>query len=389
MRLRVILIVMCLAIGLLPLGIISSMLNLQITGVYLAMIFLVTLFLSFFISYFISAPLERLTRTIDDISKGNLNVTLHQSDIEEINTLTKSLNRVLASLKLAIHKVGVQKGEIFEETIKAKQEMEKKYHDLLRILPDWSWEVDTTFTFTFCTPQITNTLGYTPEEIVGKKINDLLEPQTLKKIRKHLKQNKKDPKKIYHYDVSWIHKNGYSIPIRCSFVPLLDESNNITGLRGTAHDITDLQSAHHKISKLQQEIEEYRKKITPPTYPEQFNYYETLQQTDTCTTDQEHFDYTYLFDENAHILDCDTGIAETLGYTKKELVGNPLSTINYLEKTSEIQEKLTTCRTQGHLKNKTIYKTKQGNSVFVSEDITYLPEKKLYRCHISKDHLNI
>ena len=43
-----------------------------------------------------------------------------------------SLDRVMTSLKLAIHKVGLKKEEIFEEVIKAKQEAEANYEILLQ-----------------------------------------------------------------------------------------------------------------------------------------------------------------------------------------------------------------------------------------------------------------
>jgi nitrogen fixation/metabolism regulation signal transduction histidine kinase len=120
MRLRWLLTIMCLVISLIPIAMISGLQGLEIATMFLGLILLVTLSVAFGISYFISRPLVKLTKNIDEISKGNLDVELEKSEIYEINDLTNSLDRVMASLKLAINKAGVQKKEIFEDAVKAK-----------------------------------------------------------------------------------------------------------------------------------------------------------------------------------------------------------------------------------------------------------------------------
>ena len=136
MRLRALLIIMCLAISMIPVAIIGGFQGFEIATAFLGLIVLVTFFVSFIMSYFISRPLEKLTKNIDEISKGNLKVEMEKSEIFEVNKLTNSLKRVMVSLKLAIHKVGVKKGEIFEETIKAKEEAEVKIEELNKKLSD-------------------------------------------------------------------------------------------------------------------------------------------------------------------------------------------------------------------------------------------------------------
>ena len=121
MRLKVLLIMMCLTISMIPVGIIGGFVNFEIATAFLGLIVFVTFVVALVMAYFISRPLEKLTKNINEISKGNLDVELEKSEIYEINNLTESLNRVMTSLKLAIQKVGVKKGEIFEETLKAKE----------------------------------------------------------------------------------------------------------------------------------------------------------------------------------------------------------------------------------------------------------------------------
>lgn len=84
-----------------------------------------------FISIFLSKPIYRLAKNVDDISKGKLDIELEISNVFEIQKLTDSLNRVLSSLKLAILKTGVTKSELgLGEAIKARKTAEKKYKQL-------------------------------------------------------------------------------------------------------------------------------------------------------------------------------------------------------------------------------------------------------------------
>jgi methyl-accepting chemotaxis protein len=61
------------------------------------------------IYYAVSRPLRELSKTIEEITQGNLDVHLKPSDVDEIQSLIYSLDRILASLKLAIISKGVSK----------------------------------------------------------------------------------------------------------------------------------------------------------------------------------------------------------------------------------------------------------------------------------------
>lgn len=61
------------------------------------------------IYYAVSRPLKELSKTIETITKGNLDVHLKPSDVDEIQSLIYSLDRILASLKLAVISKGASK----------------------------------------------------------------------------------------------------------------------------------------------------------------------------------------------------------------------------------------------------------------------------------------
>ena len=79
------------------------------TGVILALIVSIA---AFFTARKVSQPIIYLTEKVDKITRGNLEIQLEESDISEINKLVESLNRILASMKLAILRTGVSKKEV-------------------------------------------------------------------------------------------------------------------------------------------------------------------------------------------------------------------------------------------------------------------------------------
>jgi PAS domain S-box-containing protein len=184
---------MCIAVSMIPIGIIGGINGFQSTSIVLiALIILVTFVVSIFISYFITQSIEKLTDNIDAISKGELDVQLESSEIYEINNLTKSLNRIMASLKLAVVKVGVKKDEIFENNVDNTKVFEKG-----EINKTWNERnIDPVFTFdenanvVDCNENMYNMLGYTKGEMLGLNISDFDALETKEDIIKKIEKIK-------------------------------------------------------------------------------------------------------------------------------------------------------------------------------------------------------
>jgi PAS domain S-box-containing protein len=219
---------------------ISGLQNFQIASAFLALILVITLAVGYVMSYFISRPLAKLTKNIDEISKGNLEVQLERSEIYEINNLTASLDRVMASLKLAIHKVGLKKEDIFEEVIKAKEEAERKFEQLLKKIDGWIWEIDNKGTCTACSAKVAEALGCTPEQIIGKDIFGFLpgeEAKKLKDIVHELSEQKTDT--TNKIDLYWLHQaDKHPLWVRSYLVPVFDSTGNFQGLKCFSRDAT-------------------------------------------------------------------------------------------------------------------------------------------------------
>jgi len=85
MRLRTLLIITCLAISMIPIVIIGGIQGFESTMPLIGLIAVVTFSASFLTAYLISRSIENLTKNIDTISKGELDVKLEKSEIYEVN----------------------------------------------------------------------------------------------------------------------------------------------------------------------------------------------------------------------------------------------------------------------------------------------------------------
>lgn len=107
----------------------SKVSNLQkVTILLVALITSIVSFIIYILSKAISKELNNLTSNIDQITQGNLEIELEESKTTEIQSLIASLNRILASMKLAILRTGLSKEQLgIGEIKKQKQILEDKY----------------------------------------------------------------------------------------------------------------------------------------------------------------------------------------------------------------------------------------------------------------------
>jgi len=379
--------IMCLAISIIPIAMISGLQGFQIASAFLVLILVITLLVGYVISYFIARPLVTLTKNIDDISKGNLDVELEKSEIYEINNLMASLDRVMASLKLAIHKVGLKKEEIFEEVIKAKEEAEKKFENVLRKIDGWIREINEKGVCTICSAKVSQTLGYDPEQMIGKEIFNYLPEKEAEKLKEALstmpKEKTEGAKKI---DLYWSYSSDkHPVWIRSYLIPVFDSSGHFLGLRCFSRDNSEIRVAQDQAKELQKKIEFLETQIhnIGEKYPNDDHV--RLPVFDPMLG--QDFDYMLLFDENAKIMDCTNDIQSKLGYNKREMLTLTLSDVSCLESHEAIKANLIEAKKHGTMRIKTIHKKKDGSSVLVSEQIKYLKDRNMFICMVKEDLL--
>jgi PAS domain S-box-containing protein len=147
-----------------------------------------------------------------------------------------------------------------EEALKKSEE---RFRQVAENVGDFIWEVDNKGLYRYTSPAVEKIMGYTPDELIGKMhFYDLFAPE----VREDLKTAafnafaaKESFRALPNANVS---KDGKIVHLETSGVPMLDESGNLAGYRGSDTDVTErkrmeeqLQARFREIEGLKQELE--------------------------------------------------------------------------------------------------------------------------------------
>ncbi|HZO99165.1 MAG TPA: PAS domain S-box protein [Terriglobia bacterium] len=124
---------------------------------------------------------------------------------------------------------------------KARQVLEENanhFRALIETTSDWIWEVDAEGTYLYSSPTVQDFLGFTPEEMVGKKFLDFLAPEDCARVRSAFEAAVKLGQPIHALENTNLHKNGRRVVLETSGVPVFDANGRVCRFRGIDRDIT-------------------------------------------------------------------------------------------------------------------------------------------------------
>ncbi|OGL43151.1 MAG: hypothetical protein A2W05_00165, partial [Candidatus Schekmanbacteria bacterium RBG_16_38_10] len=127
-----------------------------------------------------------------------------------------------------------------EKELKVSQE---RFKNIVESTGEWVWEVDANGLYTYSNPVVEKMLGYTPEEVVGRKhFYDLFDPEMKEKLKKIAFENFSKKLPLKNLVNPFLHKNGSKVFLETNGVPVLDKEDNLMGYRGMDSDITEKRS---------------------------------------------------------------------------------------------------------------------------------------------------
>ncbi len=144
------------------------------------------------------------------------------------------------------------------ERKKAEQklrESEGKYRSIVDTSTEWIWEIDMQGRMTFNNPAVENILGYRAEELVGKRCFDLLYEEDRDAAARVVRQAREQKQGWRKCLLRWKHRDGTLRFIESNSVPILSETGELTGFRGSDHDVTELTRAEHALKQAYSELE--------------------------------------------------------------------------------------------------------------------------------------
>ena len=131
---------------------------------------------------------------------------------------------------------------------------ERRFRELTENTSDWIWEVDRTMHYVYVSPKITDLLGYTPAEVLGKTPFDLMSPDEVIRMQPAFDEYVNDPQPIMALENVNVRRDGSLVVLETSGVPLYDAEGKFSGFRGIDRDITARKAAEEKINALNAEL---------------------------------------------------------------------------------------------------------------------------------------
>ncbi|MGI8469445.1 MAG: EAL domain-containing protein [Pyrinomonadaceae bacterium] len=126
---------------------------------------------------------------------------------------------------------------------------EERFRSIIETTSEWIWAIDTEKRITYSNPAIEKILGCDAEELYGTSFLLLIDEEDREKVEQDFAQcvaGKSGWENVVH---RWLHCDGEVRYLESSGVPVFDSNGNLTGYRGTNHDITERRQAVEELQK--------------------------------------------------------------------------------------------------------------------------------------------
>ncbi len=104
---------------------------------------------------------------------------------------------------------------------------------------EWIWEFDPNGRYTFTSPFVQALLGYSPEEVLGKRMDELFHPDDRGELRKSAAGLIRRREPFREFMNRKVGSGGKTVWLSTNAVPIVDSDGTLAGYRGVDRDITD------------------------------------------------------------------------------------------------------------------------------------------------------
>ncbi|MEI6851220.1 MAG: PAS domain S-box protein [Bacteroidota bacterium] len=226
--------------------------------------------------------------------------------------------------------------KLIQEELKKSQD---RFTQVAENAGEWIWEVDINGLYTYASPVVEKVLGYTPDEIIGKKyFYDLFYTEDKEETKKAALQLLASGQPLNKFLNRNIHKNGNIVWLSTSGSPILNDAGDIIGYRGADTDITDRKHAEEQLTISE---EKYR------------SIFENVQ------------DVFYQTDLHGTILEISPSIKHFSEFNRDELLGSNVADLYYNQVDRQVL--LKALSEKGYLNDyELLLKTKTGDIKYAS-----------------------
>ena len=139
----------------------------------------------------------------------------------------------------AIHKITRELSETQRKQLKKElPESEERFRNLIEHNNDIVWEVDQEGAYTYVSPNVTDILGYSLEQLIGKTPFEFMPEKEAERVGKIFGQAVHKRTVFTSLQHQALCKNGKVILLECSGRPITNTDGTFQGFRGIDRDIT-------------------------------------------------------------------------------------------------------------------------------------------------------
>jgi PAS domain S-box-containing protein len=146
-----------------------------------------------------------------------------------------------------------------EDELKQSRE---RFRHVAENICDFIWEVDANGLYSYTNPSIEKILGYSADELIGKKyFYDLFAPDVRERLKAEAFQVFRAKQPFRALPNPNVSKDGKIVHLEASGIPVLDEAGNLMCYRGVDIDVTERKRAEEEIRKAYEEIKNLKDQL--------------------------------------------------------------------------------------------------------------------------------
>ena len=158
------------------------------------------------------------------------------------------------------HKVGSRLNALFSkkqigQTKKALEVSEERFQRFTEIAPNMIIVHDLDGKINYINPSVTALLGFEPEDLLGKNLEDLIAPRSIAEMDERAKERNRGNHGVQHYDLYVLDKDSSEIPVEISSNPMLNQGE-IYNILLIGRDLRNQKSQEAELKKLSSVVEQ-------------------------------------------------------------------------------------------------------------------------------------
>ena len=203
--------------------------------------------------------------------------------------------------KIACHGMDISEKKRAADALK---ENELRYRLMAENISDYIWSTDRNLRLTYVSPGVATLLGYTAEELMAKKLEDQMTPDSVALVRKLYAQEiakeekgSKEQPQAQALEVEYRRKDGSTFWAEARVRPVIDSEGKVVSIVGMTHDISDRKKAEAELRASERRYRLLADNVT---------------------------DFIWTMGWNLRLTYVSPGVTRLQGYTPEEVMAEPL-----------------------------------------------------------------